>query len=106
MPIAAKSRFAVKKFMTTLWFTVTSCRPNANGWGLRAKSRSTSSGLAVTRQKLAYVGAVALSSTTMSLDLCRLGILLGLRTGMHFVVLLDFAHVSLRFRACDASAAN
>ena len=49
--------------MTIRWFAFTSCRPVANGWGLRPKSRITSSGVAVTRQKFEYDGSVPESST-------------------------------------------
>src|SRR4051794_37246403 len=59
--------------MTIRWLALTSCRPAANGWGFRPKSRITSSGVAVTRQKFEYEGTVDESSTTTSLVTCAWG---------------------------------
>ena len=96
--MAVKSLFVVKKFMTTLWFALTSCRPAINGWGFKPKSRSTSSGVAVTRQKLAYVGWVDVSSTTTSLVCGARAFLFRLNAWEHSVVLLGFVHVGVLSR--------
>jgi hypothetical protein len=52
MPMAVRSRLAVERSITIRSVALTSWRPVANGWVLRPKSRMTSSGVAVTRQKL------------------------------------------------------
>ena len=52
--------------MTIRWIAFTSWRPVANGCGFSPKSRMTSSGVAVTRQKFEYDGSTPESSTNTS----------------------------------------
>src|SRR3954453_13546324 len=68
--MAVKSRFAVYRFITIRSTTLTLWGPVAKGWGFRPKSRITSSGVAVTRQKFVYNGRAPESSTTTSFA-CR-----------------------------------
>jgi hypothetical protein len=95
MPRADKSRFAVKKFTTTLWLALTSCRPDANGWALRPKSSSTSYGVAV---HSAEVGVHRQGRRIVNDDLSclrLLGILLRFNAGILHIGLFDFAHAGL-----------
>ena len=95
--MAEKSRFAVNKFMTTLWFALTFWRPGPNGCGFRPKSSRISSGVAVTRQKLAYVGQGRCVVNDDLRCLCDLGIRMRLEFFGQLVRSVAFAHVVFPF---------